>query len=466
MRQGRLVLMAVVLALIVSASGAAVARAGELPVYDGDISFPAIKDSTGPEDYSWEVELHNGQTLKSVSPTEAVVSGSSSYAIVAEKAHDRIGTEVPTTLEVSAGDVITLVVHHREGSYVYPVSAGPAPEGGYPAPVIIKGPPDEAELREMREAEERSREASTHLPEPAPFVPAPCTVPSLHGLSLKTAKAWLRAAHCAIGGVHLAAGATAGNGKVVKQFDPAGTRRPAGAAIAVKLEASRTRARAAVAVASSAGEEGDAAPIRSLDEGGFAWPEIRDAAGFEEYPFEVNLGPGQVLNQVTEHEVAVYAEGYVQFKLTDPRAHDAEGATVPTALVVTEPDVVTMIVRHRAGNPAAGGAPFLYPIVSGTGWEGGFRTITVEMNNPTPPAPTPEPAPATPTACTVPSLHGLSLKSAKARLHAALCTVGQVRLAAGATAGKGRVVKQFRPAGTQLGAGTPVAVKLGLPATL
>jgi hypothetical protein len=47
------------------------------------------------------------------------------------------------------------------------------------------------------------------------------------------------------------------------------------------------------------------------------------------------------------------------------------------------------------------------------------------------------------------------------RLRAAHCAIGQVHLAAGATAGKGKVVKQFRAAGTDLAAGTPVAVKLG-----
>ena len=82
-----------------------------------------------------------------------------------------------------------------------------------------------------------------------------------------------------------------------------------------------------------------------------------------------------------------------------------------------------------------------------------------------PPAPL-EPAPAAPIPCTVPALHGLSLHAAKARLRAAHCAIGQVRLAAGATAGKGKVVKQFRAAGTELAAGAPVAVKLGVAAEL
>jgi beta-lactam-binding protein with PASTA domain len=61
----------------------------------------------------------------------------------------------------------------------------------------------------------------------------------------------------------------------------------------------------------------------------------------------------------------------------------------------------------------------------------------------------------------VPSLHGLGLRSAKSSLRTANCAIGQVHLAKGATAGKGKVVKQFRAAGTELAAGAPVAVKLG-----
>jgi hypothetical protein len=149
-------------------------------------------------------------------------------------------------------------------------------------------------------------------------------------------------------------------------------------------------------------------------------------------------------------------------------AHDAVGTTVPTTLRQTGREQVTLTVHYREGNPAAGGAPFVYPITAGTGWPGGFHTVTVEMNNPfgnanesvretNPPAPT-EPIPV-PT-CKVPSLRGYSLRAAKNLLRAAHCAIGAVRLAPGATAGKGKVVKQFHPAGLELAAGAPVAVKL------
>lgn len=167
------------------------------------------------------------------------------------------------------------------------------------------------------------------------------------------------------------------------------------------------------------------------------------------------------MRQVDEHEVAVEYSGHVvAFTITAPLEHDAVGANVPTTLELTGKDVVTFFVHHRAGNPEADGAPFVYPISGGKGWAGGFFIGVVEMNEPQSPKAQPsaiEPLPG----CVVPSLHGSSLRAAKARLRAAHCSMGQVHLAAGATAGKGKVVKQFRAAGAELAPGTAVAIKLG-----
>jgi hypothetical protein len=63
----------------------------------------------------------------------------------------------------------------------------------------------------------------------------------------------------------------------------------------------------------------------------------------------------------------------------------------------------------------------------------------------------------------VPSLRGFGLIAVKKLLRGADCTVGRVRRARGATAGRSRVVKQFEPAGARLPAGAPVAVKLAGP---
>ncbi len=190
----------------------------------------------------------------------------------------------------------------------------------------------------------------------------------------------------------------------------------------------------------------------------------------EEYPFQVDLGEEQFLRPVSSTEVGVFYPGQsLALMLHAEPAHDAVGATVPTTLKDTGVDQVTLTVHYREGNPAAEWAPFVYPITAGSGWSGGFQTTIVSMKNPlgepdgnvgesNSPAPVEEPP--TPT-CSVPSLRGDSLRGAKNRLRAAHCGVGAIRLADGATAAKGKVVKQFRGAGTELAAGAKVAVKLG-----
>ncbi|MGH2939301.1 MAG: PASTA domain-containing protein [Solirubrobacterales bacterium] len=192
------------------------------------------------------------------------------------------------------------------------------------------------------------------------------------------------------------------------------------------------------------------------------WPTITGPEAPEEYAYRVDLSPRQELVQLTPTEVGVeYSDGVMSFNLYAGQAHDVDGASVPVTLTMTGADLVTRTIRHREGNPAAGFAPFQYPILEGPGWEGGYRTISVELNEPKPPAAEPPLAPSPPApTCTVPSLHGFGLVALKKLLRGADCGVGQVRLARGATKGKGKVVKQFKPAGTQLEAGARVAVKL------
>lgn len=220
---------------------------------------------------------------------------------------------------------------------------------------------------------------------------------------------------------------------------------------------------ALVAAAPAAAETGNSAPVRELDDGGFVIAPITGPEAPEEYPFRVSLGEDQELVQLTPTEVGVeYAFGLMAFILHAGPMHDAEGAAVPVTLAYTEEDVVTENVHYREGNPAAGFAAFRYPIVGGSGWEGGFRTFTVELNEPQPPATEPVAAPVSsaPT-CTVPYLHGFGLVAVKRLLRDADCRIGRVRLARGATKVDGQVVKQFRPPGTHLPDGASVAVKLG-----
>jgi hypothetical protein len=92
---------------------------------------------------------------------------------------------------------------------------------------------------------------------------------------------------------------------------------------------------------------------------------------------------------LSPQEAAVkYTEGGpVAFTIRALPASDAIGTTVPTHLSISAPDIVVLTVEHRGPSPAGG--QFVYPVVDGTGWEGGYRTITVEMAEPVPP-PSPE----------------------------------------------------------------------------
>ena len=94
------------------------------------------------------------------------------------------------------------------------------------------------------------------------------------------------------------------------------------------------------------------------------WPSITGPEAPEEYVYRVHLYE-QELVQATPTEVVVkYIDGPTAFVLNAGEAHDVDGAAVPVTLAVTGPDLVTRTIHHREGNPAAGGAPFAYPIVA------------------------------------------------------------------------------------------------------
>lgn len=213
----------------------------------------------------------------------------------------------------------------------------------------------------------------------------------------------------------------------------------------------------AIAPCSAAAEEpGDTAPIQNFG-GIFDFAVIHGPEAPENYPFRVNLREGEVLEQLSPTEVAIEFEGEVRMgTLVAEKARDAWGTEVPTTLMQTGPEVVTLTVHHRAGNPAAGGVPFIYPITPGPGFVVGNSTVTV-IKPPEYGAPGTKQTPR----CEVPSLHDLKLRAAKAKLRTAHCAIGAVHLAAGTGPATGRVVKQFRAAGTELATGAPVAVKLG-----
>ena len=187
--------------------------------------FPYIQDPWGPEDFSWKVLLPEGQALEQIDDQSALVyyvrDHYPAFSITAEAAHDAVGTNVPTTLSVTGSDVITLTVHHRAGDpkaggtpFDYPIVAGQGWEGGFQTE-IVKGPPDEAELREEQEREEREeREAQAEWPGVAS---KNCLVPRLEGKSLRASKRRLARTGCGVGKVTLRRGVKRNQARVVGQ---------------------------------------------------------------------------------------------------------------------------------------------------------------------------------------------------------------------------------------------------------
>jgi hypothetical protein len=203
--------------------------------------------------------------------------------------------------------------------------------------------------------------------------------------------------------------------------------------------------------------------------GGF--PVLHSASDPEEFSWEVELFNGQELRQIDEHEAAVFYGGGVRaFSIPATPAHDADGSAVPTTIQVTGEAVVTLIVHHRAGNPAAGGAPFVYPISAGVGWNGGFSTVIIQM------PPTEQELreqqereareaaehAAQAKRCRVPFLRGASLGKARHQLRRANCRLGSITKPRNVSAGSARVVGQTARPGSILLQGARVGVRLGL----
>jgi hypothetical protein len=195
----------------------ALASSAEWPDYEGG-QFPTIYGPTDRDEGSWEVKKGPRQTLVQVSPTEVGLEyedGSVGVTVTAEEAWDANAVQVPTTVEITGPETVRFLVHDREGTYAYPITAGVRPVHGES---IFIG-------------------SLTEPHPPAAETPAPptCAVPTLAGLSRRAAAAKLRAADCSLGAVHLAKGTGPAKGKVVRQFRAAGTALAAGAPVAIKL---------------------------------------------------------------------------------------------------------------------------------------------------------------------------------------------------------------------------------------
>jgi NHL repeat len=109
------------------------------PTFGGLMTFQNIRDASGPETFSWVINMEPGQNLKLVNEgfAEVYYGEHPQFGIVAAAAHDAVGTPVPTTLSVS-GNVLTFTVHHKAGNsqaggapFTYPVTQGVGWEGGF-----------------------------------------------------------------------------------------------------------------------------------------------------------------------------------------------------------------------------------------------------------------------------------------------------------------------------------------------
>lgn len=182
----------------------------EPPLFTGLMTFQAIQGPDGPEEFSWEVELGEEEELRQVDATHAGVfwpDDTMAMSIEAEKAHAADGAAVPTTLTVTQPNIITLTVHHRDGTFDYPVVAGAGWEGGFQTePVVIVEP---------------NREG----PPPA------CVVPDLGSRTLRASRKILHAAHCRLGKVR---GERRREVHVVEQYRQVGKVLPVWARVDVK----------------------------------------------------------------------------------------------------------------------------------------------------------------------------------------------------------------------------------------
>lgn len=123
-------------------------------------------------------------------------------------------------------------------------------------------------------------------------------------------------------------------------------------------------------VAANTGNSSDSV-TRPVYDGALTFHDIRDRSASEEYSWDVQLpSPGEYMSLVDPQHVEVYyANGHPAFGVAAMPAADAVGTSVPTNLKL-EGHVVTEVVHHRS-------ASFVYPVVVGVGWEGGYVTTQI-----------------------------------------------------------------------------------------
>lgn len=189
--------------------------------------------------------------------------------------------------------------------------------------------------------------------------------------------------------------------------------------------------------------------------GSLSFPAISGPDSPEDFSWSVSLVGEEELKPLGDDRAGVFwPDGTTAMVIRAEHARDALGRGVPTTLSVIGPDTVTLTVHHQAGNPAAGGAPFLYPVNAGEPFEAGPSLVSFFLEHPTGNE-------ASVQACLVPKLKNRTLRAARARLEAAHCRLGVVKGVGDVMPRSARVVRQFPRRGAELGPGAVVDLTLG-----
>lgn len=118
--------------------------------------------------------------------------------------------------------------------------------------------------------------------------------------------------------------------------------------------------------------------VKPLYNGAQTFMAIRDASAPDEYSWRVELEVDQELKQLNSRTVGVFYEtGQRALLIEASAAHDAIGTELSTTMSIDGDDAVVLHVPHRGPSPAGGS--YVYPVVGGAGWEGGFKTYQIEM---------------------------------------------------------------------------------------
>lgn len=131
----------------------------------------------------------------------------------------------------------------------------------------------------------------------------------------------------------------------------------------------------AAAVISNSAPETDTV-LHPIYNGLMTFQDLRDGSAPESYSWKVKLGLNEELKAIDTHHAGVFwPDGTEAMLILAQEAHGAAGESVPTTLTVSQGSIITLTVQHHAGN-------YVYPIMAGTGWQGGFQTETATVEEP------------------------------------------------------------------------------------